>query len=116
MRKEKKKMKLITKKIKEYIKKSKRAKLYGIFGMIYLIMVIFVMNDAWLYQTPIAKLTKVETSKVGENKSTRGTHEIKYKQKIRGVVLNGKNKGEVVDFSNEYTDTLMFDIFSLLST
>ena len=30
MRKEKKKMKLITKKIKEYIKKSKRAKLYGI--------------------------------------------------------------------------------------
>ena len=40
MRKEKKKMKLITKKIKEYIKKSKRAKLYGIFGMIYLIMVI----------------------------------------------------------------------------
>ena len=93
MRKEKKKMKLITKKIKEYIKKSKRAKLYGIFGMIYLIMVIFVMNDAWLYQTPIAKLTKVETSKVGENKSTRGTHEIKYKQ--------------VVDFSNEYTDTGM---------
>ena len=59
MRKEKKKMKLIAKKIKEYIKKSKRAKLYGIFGMIYLIMVIFVMNDAWLYQTPIAKLTKV---------------------------------------------------------
>ena len=52
-------MKLIAKKIKEYIKKSKRAKLYGIFGMIYLIMVIFVMNDAWLYQTPIAKLTKV---------------------------------------------------------
>ena len=107
MRKEKEKMKLIAKKIKEYIKKSKRAKLYGIFGMIYLIMVIFVMNDAWLYQTPIAKLTKVETSKVGENKSTRGTHEIKYKQKIRGVVLNGKNKGEVVDFSNEYTDTGM---------
>lgn len=107
MRKEKKKMKLIAKKIKEYIKKSKRAKLYGIFGMIYLIMVIFVMNDAWLYQTPIAKLTKVETSKAGENKSTRGTHEIKYKQKIRGVVLNGKNKGEVVDFSNEYTDTGM---------
>ena len=62
MRKEKEKMKLIAKKIKEYIKKSKRAKLYGIFGMIYLIMVIFVMNDAWLYQTPIAKLTKVETS------------------------------------------------------
>lgn len=44
MRKEKKKMKLITKKIKEYIKKSKRAKLYGVFGLIYLVAVIFVLE------------------------------------------------------------------------
>ena len=65
------------------------------------------MNDAWLYQTPIAKLTKVETSIAGENKSTRGTQEIKYKQKIRGVILNGTNKGKIVDFSNEYTYTGM---------
>ena len=76
-------MKQVATKITEYVKKSKRAKLYGVFGLIYLIAVIFVMNDAWLYQTPIAKLTKVETSIAGENKSTRGTQEIKYKQKIR---------------------------------
>ena len=96
-------MKQVATKITEYVKKSKRAKLYGVFGLIYLIAVIFVMNDAWLYQTPIAKLTKVETSIAGENKSTRGTQEIKYKQKIRGVILNGTNKGKIVDFSNEYT-------------
>ena len=95
-------MKQVATKITEYVKKSKRAKLYGVFGLIYLIAVIFVMNDAWLYQTPIAKLTKVETSIAGENKSTRGTQEIKYKQKIRGVILNGTNKGKIVDFSNEY--------------
>ena len=65
------------------------------------------MNDAWLYQTPIAKLTKVETSVAGESKSTRGTQEIKYKQKIRGMILNGTNKGKIVDFSNEYTYTGM---------
>ena len=100
-------MKQIAKKITEYVKKSKRAKLYGVFGLIYLIAVIFVMNDAWLYQTPIAKLTKVETSVAGESKSTRGTQEIKYKQKIRGVILNGTNKGKIVDFSNEYTYTGM---------
>lgn len=64
-------MKQVATKITEYVKKSKRAKLYGVFGLIYLIAVIFVMNDAWLYQTPIAKLTKVETSIAGENKSTR---------------------------------------------
>ena len=98
---------VVTQKITEYVKKSKRAKLYGVFGLIYLIAVIFVMNDAWLYQTPIAKLTKVETSVAGESKSTRGTQEIKYKQKIRGVILNGTNKGEIVDFSNEYTYTGM---------
>lgn len=63
-------MKQVATKITEYVKKSKRAKLYGVFGLIYLIAVIFVMNDAWLYQTPIAKLTKVETSIAGENKST----------------------------------------------
>ena len=100
-------MKQIAKKITEYVKKSKRAKLYGVFGLIYLIAVIFVMNDAWLYQTPIAKLTKVETSVAGESKGTRGTQEIKYKQKIRGVILNGTNKGKIVDFSNEYTYTGM---------
>ena len=81
-------MKQVATKITEYVKKSKRAKLYGVFGLIYLIAVIFVMNDAWLYQTPIAKLTKVETSIAGENKSTRGTQEIKYKQKIRGIKWN----------------------------
>ena len=79
-------MKQIAKKITEYVKKSKKAKLYGVFGLIYLIAVIFVMNDAWLYQTPIAKLTKVETSVAGESKSTRGTQEIKYKQKIPSEV------------------------------
>lgn len=100
-------MKQVAKKITEYIKKSKRAKIYGIFCILYLIAVIFVMNDAWLYQTPIAKLTNVETSVAGENKSTRGTQETRYKQKIRGVILNGTNKGKIVDFSNEYTYTGM---------
>ena len=103
----KRRMKQIVKKITEYISGSKRAKIYGIFVMIYLITFVFVMNDAWLYQTPIAKLTKVETSVSGENKSTRGTQEVKYKQKIRGVILNGTNKGKIVDFSNEYTYTGM---------
>ena len=72
-----------------------------------LLAVVFVMNDAWLYQTPIAKLTKVETRMTGEGKSTRGTKEKKYEQNIQGVVLNGKNKGKKVSFSHEYTYTGM---------
>ena len=33
-------------------------KKYYIFGILYLVAIIFIMNDTWLYTTPIAKLTK----------------------------------------------------------
>ena len=68
-------------------------------GLVYFLAVVFVMNDAWLYQTPIAKLTKVETRMTGEEgKDTRGTKEKKYEQNIQGVVLNGKKKGKKFRF------------------
>lgn len=82
-------------------------KKYWIIGIFYLLSILFVMNDAWLYHTPIIKLTKVETSISGQVRSTRGTEETRYKQKIQGIILNGKNKGKEVHFSNEYTDTGM---------
>ncbi len=49
----------------EFEKQSKKRKLYCILGILYLLCIIFVANDAWLYSTPIAKLTKVETSVSG---------------------------------------------------
>ena len=74
----------------EFVKQSKKRKLYCILGILYLLCIIFVANDAWLYSTPIAKLTKVETSVSGEETGTRGTKEKKYKQNIQGVILNGE--------------------------
>ena len=59
----------------EFVKQSKKRKLYCILGILYLLCIIFVANDAWLYSTPIAKLTKVETSVSGEETGTRGTKE-----------------------------------------
>ena len=91
----------------EFIKQSKKRKLYCILGILYLLCIIFVANDAWLYSTPIAKLTKVETSVSGEETGTRGTKEKKYKQNIQGVILNGENKGKTISFTNEYTYTGM---------
>ena len=102
-----KKMKNLSQRIIEYVMKSKKRKVYCVLGLVYFLAVVFVMNDAWLYQTPIAKLTKVETRMTGEGKSTRGTKEKKYEQNIQGVVLNGKNKGKKVSFSHEYTYTGM---------
>ena len=91
----------------EFVKQSKKRKLYCILGILYLLCIIFVANDAWLYSTPIAKLTKVETSVSGEETGTRGTKEKKYKQNIQGVILNGENKGKTISFTNEYTYTGM---------
>lgn len=100
-------MKNLSQKIIKYVMKSKKRKVYCVLGLVYFLAVVFVMNDAWLYQTPIARLTKVETRMTGEGKSTRGTKEKKYEQNIQGVVLNGKNKGKKVSFSHEYTYTGM---------
>lgn len=100
-------MKVLTQKMITYIKNSKKGKIYTVFLVIYLAVMGFVMNDAWLYQTPIAKLTNVETKVTSEGKSTRGTKEIKYKQSIQGTVINGKSKGKRVGFFNEYTYTGM---------
>lgn len=100
-------MKELSWKIIKYVKKSKKRKIYCILGLVYLLAILFTMNDAWAYDTPIAKLTKVETQMTGEGKSTRGTKEKKYEQNIQGVVLNGKNKGKKVSFSHEFTYTGM---------
>lgn len=59
----------------EFVKQSKKRKLYCILGILYLLCIIFVANDAWLYSTPIAKLTKVEISVSGEETGTRGAKE-----------------------------------------
>ena len=63
-----------------------------ILGTYHLAAIIFIMNDTWLYTTPIAKLTKVETTREVEGKSTRGTAEKKYSQKMQGIILNGEKR------------------------
>ena len=78
-------------------------------GVLYLLAILFVMNDAWLYQTPIVKVTKVVTIVEGKSKSTRGTEETKYKQSLYGKIINGEDKGKEVRIANEYTTTEMAD-------
>ena len=54
-------MKEYGKKISRYLMKNKRGRFYCVAGVLYLLAILFVMNDAWLYQTPIVKVTKVVT-------------------------------------------------------
>ena len=102
-------MKEYGKKISRYLMKNQKGRFYCVAGVLYLLAILFVMNDAWLYQTPIVKVTKVVTIVEGKSKSTRGTEETKYKQSLYGKILNGKDKGKEVRIANEYTTTEMAD-------
>lgn len=103
-------MKKYGKKISRYLMKNKRGRFYCVAGVLYLLAILFVMNDAWLYQTPIVKVTKVVTIVEGKSKSTRGTEETKYKQSLYGKIINGEDKGKEVRIANEYTTTAMLNI------
>ena len=102
-------MKEYGKKISRYLMKNKKGRFYCVAGVLYLLAILFVMNDAWLYQTPIVKVTKVVTIVEGKSKSTRGTEETKYKQSLYGKIINGEDKGKEVRIANEYTTTEMVD-------
>ena len=102
-------MKEYGKKISRYLMKNKKGRFYCVAGVLYLLAILFVMNDAWLYQTPIVKVTKVVTIVEGKSKSTRGTEETKYKQSLYGKIINGEDKGKEVRIANEYTTTEMAD-------
>ena len=80
----------------------KRKKVFFLIG-IYLLFLLFVSQDAWLYDTTIAKITKVQTEKTGEKEGARGETEAYYRQTMQGILLNGKWKGSKVTLKNEYT-------------
>lgn len=71
--------------------------------LLYLFLLVFVTNDAWLYQTPVAKITEVRTEKKGTSDAARGGKENRYSQHLKGIVLNGKKKGQSVALTNEYS-------------
>ena len=94
--------------MKDYVKfRSKRT--YVVIG-IYVALLLFTANDAWLYHVPIAKITHVETQVSGQVQDTRGGQETEYTQRIQGKLLNGSRRGQLLTFTNQYTKTEMTDI------
>ncbi len=85
------------------LKALKKRRYLFILIFLYLMILVFVANDAWLYQTPIAKITQVRSKENGKKKSTHGKDELYYKQEIDALLLNGENKGKTVSLSNEYS-------------
>lgn len=97
-------------KIREYFKElgqsffpAKKRRRWICFFLVYLSAVVFTANDAWLYQTPIVKITEVQTEKDGVSESARGGKEQHYSQRLKGILLNGEKKGKSVSLKNHYT-------------
>lgn len=82
---------------------TRKRKIYCVLVLFYLLLLVFVANDAWLYHSSIAKLTEVHTKKNGSTKGARGKEEARYRQVMSGILLNGKYRGKRISLSNEYS-------------
>lgn len=78
-------------------------------ALVYLFVLLLVANDAWLYKTPVAKITEVKTKESRNEEDVRGEREPYYAQQIKGILLNGEKKGKTVRLSNEYSYSGVLD-------
>ena len=67
--------------------------------------IIFTYNDYFLYQTPIMRVTSIESKNITEDKY----EEPLYVQNIKGTILNGEYKGKTYETINSYTKSLVMD-------
>lgn len=83
----------------------RRKRRYAVLLLLYVMSLIFVANDAWMYRTPVAKVTSVQAKEEGKIKGTRGIEEMQYRQIIKATLLNGKDKGKEIGLTNEYSES-----------
>lgn len=83
-----------------------------ILGILSIVCLIFVSNDYFLYQTPIAIITDASSKISDTKKGFDGNHEYKekyYEQTLEGTIKNGKLKGQKVQISNTYAASEVYD-------
>ncbi|CUX29516.1 YibE/F family protein [Clostridium sp. C105KSO13] len=84
---------------------TKKRKLFCLLIVFYFAALIFAANDAWLYKTPVVKVTEAHTVKERTAEAARGKKDVYYKQVLHGVVLNGKWKSSSIILRNEYSSS-----------
>ena len=65
--------------------------------------IIFVNNNASFYKKTIVKVVTIKTTKETSSSNNLGLTENYYIQHIKGLVMNGKNRGKRVTLDNEIT-------------
>ncbi|UDI79162.1 YibE/F family protein [Staphylococcus taiwanensis] len=71
-------------------------------GIIFLGIFIFTFFNAPFYNTPIGKITHVETGKAQKVVDEQHNTDYKYKQHLTLTILNGKYKGQSTTVDNTY--------------
>lgn len=67
--------------------------------------IVFVYNDAFLYDTTIAKVTGVTNEFSHEEEGPNGEGESYYDQMLEVRILNGRHKGDRINLRNTYTSS-----------
>lgn len=73
--------------------------------LIFAAVLVFVSKDAFLYEDTVVRVTAVKNSVTGEAEGIDGGTETYYEQELTSVILNGSNKGEVIELSNSFTSS-----------
>lgn len=81
--------------------------LLPVLAILLVLLNLCVYLDWDCYQTPIAKVSSVQTEHTKAVSGTLGIEERQYEQLLSCVVLNGKDKDKTVAILNTYTDTHM---------
>ena len=87
------------------LQKMRERKAICVMVFMYFSLLLFVAFDTWLYKTPIVKITEVKTEEKETEEGTRGGEEVHYRQFLKGVVLNGEHKKEIIQLKNEYAES-----------
>ncbi|MBQ8132023.1 MAG: YibE/F family protein, partial [Bacilli bacterium] len=72
-------------------------------------IILFSFHDDFIYQDKIVKITKIETIEEDYDYNDLGIKETLYKEKITGIITNGKEKGKSKTYIHERTKSNVAD-------
>ncbi|MCL2773754.1 MAG: YibE/F family protein, partial [Oscillospiraceae bacterium] len=94
--------------IKKYIMNNKlRVLILSIILVFFVGVLIFVKNDYFLYTKTIVKAINVSETEI--NSTNDNETEPHYMQMVEAKIMNGKYKGQIIEFTNERSYSGLFD-------
>ena len=90
-------------------KNNKKIYLYGFLIFIGIFLLVFTEHDAFMYHEPIVRIERIDNGKKQTQQDQFQNKDYTVKQNIRGIVLNGKNRGKTVRLKNTYSESGAMD-------